>query len=70
MGLTEERAAQIVKQSGNARNIAFLAFLLLAVFIPVYWFYALGVPALGISGRAVFQLIRAGAALRTKSRST
>ena len=51
VGLTEERAAQIVKQSGNARNIAFLAFLLLAVFIPVYWFYALGVPALGISGQ-------------------
>jgi mono/diheme cytochrome c family protein/uncharacterized cupredoxin-like copper-binding protein len=51
VGLTEERSAQIVKQSGNARNIAFLAFLLLAVFIPVYWFYALGVPALGISGQ-------------------
>ena len=51
VGLTEERAAQVVKQSGNARNLAFLAFLVLALFIPVYWFYDLGVPALGVSGR-------------------
>ncbi len=51
VGLTEERAAQVVRQSGNARNIAFLAILLLAVFIPVYWFYDLGVPALGVAGR-------------------
>ncbi len=41
----------MVRQSGNARNIAFLAFLLIAIFIPVYWFYDLGVPALGVSGR-------------------
>ncbi|MCY7418635.1 MAG: hypothetical protein LH650_09090 [Chloroflexi bacterium] len=51
VGLTEDRAAQIVKQSGNARNIAFLAILLVGIFIPVYWFYALGVPALGIEGQ-------------------
>ena len=51
VGLTEERAAQVVRQSGNARNVAFLAILLVAIFIPVYWFYALGVPALGISGQ-------------------
>ncbi len=51
VGLTEERAAQIVRQSGNARNVAFLAVLLIALFIPVYWFYDLGVPALGISGQ-------------------
>jgi mono/diheme cytochrome c family protein/uncharacterized cupredoxin-like copper-binding protein len=51
VGLTEDRAAQIVKQSSNARNIAFLAILLVGIFIPVYWFYALGVPALGISGQ-------------------
>lgn len=51
VGLTEERGAQIVRQSGNARNIAFLAFLIIAIFIPVYWFYDLGVPALGVSGR-------------------
>jgi|GEM_PF-328933 len=51
VGLTEDRAAQIVKQSSNARNIAFLAILLVGIFIPVYWFYALGVPALGIEGQ-------------------
>ena len=31
--------------------VAFLAFLVLALFIPVYWFYDLGVPALGVTGR-------------------
>ena len=51
VGLTEERAAQIVKQSGNARNVAFLAVLLIALFIPVYWFYDIGVPALGVESR-------------------
>lgn len=51
VGLTEERAAQIVRQSGNARNVAFLAFLLIALFIPVYWFYDIGVPALGVESR-------------------
>ncbi len=51
VGLTEERGAQVVRQSGNARNIAFLAILVIAIFIPVYWFYDLGVPALGIPGR-------------------
>ena len=49
--LTEERSAQIVRQSGNARNIAFLAVLVIALFIPIYWFYDIGVPALGIGGR-------------------
>lgn len=52
VGLTEERAAQIVKQSGSARNVAFLAVLLIALFIPVYWFYDIGVPALGVESRA------------------
>lgn len=51
VGLTEDRAAKIVKQSSNARNVAFLAILLVGIFIPVYWFYALGVPALGIEGQ-------------------
>jgi mono/diheme cytochrome c family protein/uncharacterized cupredoxin-like copper-binding protein len=51
VGLTEERSAQIVRQSGNARNIVFLAILLIALFIPVYWFYENGIPALGIEGR-------------------
>jgi mono/diheme cytochrome c family protein/uncharacterized cupredoxin-like copper-binding protein len=48
--LTEERSAQIVRQSGNARRVAFLAIFLLVFFIPLYWFYAIGVPALGIGG--------------------
>ena len=51
VGLTEERAAQIVSQSGNARNVAFLAVLVLVLFIPIYWFYDIGVPALGVEGR-------------------
>ena len=51
VALTEERAAQVVRQSGNARNVAFLAVLLIAIFIPVYWFYDLGIPALGAQGR-------------------
>jgi uncharacterized cupredoxin-like copper-binding protein len=51
VGLTEERSAQIVRQSGNARNIVFLAVLIIAIFIPVYWFYENGIPALGAAGR-------------------
>lgn len=51
VGLTEERGAQIVRQSGNARNVVFLALLVIAIFIPVYWFYEAGIPALGMEGR-------------------
>jgi mono/diheme cytochrome c family protein/uncharacterized cupredoxin-like copper-binding protein len=51
VGLTEERAAQIVRQSGNARNIAFLAVLIVVLFIPLYWFYDLGVPAVANTSR-------------------
>jgi mono/diheme cytochrome c family protein/uncharacterized cupredoxin-like copper-binding protein len=51
VGLTEERAAQIVRQSGNARSIAFLATLLVVLFIPIYWFYDLGFPALAGTSR-------------------
>jgi uncharacterized cupredoxin-like copper-binding protein/mono/diheme cytochrome c family protein len=51
VGLTEERSAQIVRQSANARNIVFLAILLIALFIPIYWFYESGIPALGTEGR-------------------
>ncbi len=49
--LTEERSAKIVRQSANARNVVFLAVLLVALFIPVYWFYESGIPALGTEGR-------------------
>jgi mono/diheme cytochrome c family protein/uncharacterized cupredoxin-like copper-binding protein len=48
--LTEERAAQIVRQSGSARSMAFLALLFVVLFIPLYWFYELGVPAIGLKG--------------------
>jgi hypothetical protein len=51
VGLTEERSAQIVRQSANARNVVFLALLVIALFIPVYWFYEAGIPALGTEGR-------------------
>ena len=51
VGLSEERAAQVVRQSGNARSISILAVLILALFIPIYWFYDIGMPALGAEGR-------------------
>jgi mono/diheme cytochrome c family protein len=51
VGLTEERAAQIVKSSGNARMIAFLGVLLFVLFIPLYWLYDIGLPVIGFQGR-------------------
>ena len=51
VGLTEERAAQIVRQSGNARNVAFLAVLVIALFVPIYWFYDAGFPLVPNSSR-------------------
>ncbi len=51
VGLSEERSAQIVRQSGNARMIAFLAALILVLFIPVYWLYDIGLPVVGVQGR-------------------
>jgi mono/diheme cytochrome c family protein len=51
VGLTEERGAQIVRQSANARSFVFLAVLVIALFIPVYWFAESGIPALGTQGR-------------------
>jgi mono/diheme cytochrome c family protein/uncharacterized cupredoxin-like copper-binding protein len=51
VGLTEERAAQVVRQSGNARNIAFLATLIVVLFVPIYWFYDIGVPAIANTSR-------------------
>jgi plastocyanin/mono/diheme cytochrome c family protein len=43
-GLTPERAAKIVRQSGNARWVAFLATSIVAIFVIVYYFYELGAP--------------------------
>jgi mono/diheme cytochrome c family protein len=51
VGLTEERAAGIVRQSGNARNVAFLATLLIVLFVPLYWFYEVGFPGIADSSR-------------------
>jgi mono/diheme cytochrome c family protein/plastocyanin len=43
-GLTPERAAKIVRQSGNARWIAFLGVTVVALFVIAYYFYELGLP--------------------------
>jgi mono/diheme cytochrome c family protein len=51
VGLTEERAAQVVRQSSNGRMIAFLATLLIVLFIPLYWLYDIGLSAVGFPGR-------------------
>ena len=44
VGLTEERAAQIVRQSANARGVGLWAILFVLVFIPIYWFWENGFP--------------------------
>jgi mono/diheme cytochrome c family protein/plastocyanin len=43
-GLTSERAAKIVRQSGDARWVAFLGVSIVALFVILYYFYELGVP--------------------------
>jgi mono/diheme cytochrome c family protein/plastocyanin len=42
--LQPERAAQIVRQSSNARWVAFLAVVIVVLFVALYWFYELGGP--------------------------
>ena len=42
--LTPERAATIVRQSGSARTVGFLAVLVVVVFIAVYYLFELGFP--------------------------
>src|SRR4029079_2654265 len=39
--LTPERAAQVVRQSSNARWVGFLTVVVVILFITVYWFYEL-----------------------------
>jgi plastocyanin/mono/diheme cytochrome c family protein len=39
-----ERAAQIVRQSSNARWVGFLAVVIVILFVALYWFYELGAP--------------------------
>jgi mono/diheme cytochrome c family protein/plastocyanin len=41
---TPERAAQVVRQSANARWVGFLAVIVIILFISLYWFYELGAP--------------------------
>jgi plastocyanin/mono/diheme cytochrome c family protein len=50
-GLTSERAAKIVRQSSNARWVAFLAVTLVALFVILYYFYELGVPGMSNTSR-------------------
>jgi plastocyanin/mono/diheme cytochrome c family protein len=42
--LEPERAAQIVRQSSNARWVGFLAIVIVVLFVALYWFYELGGP--------------------------
>lgn len=42
--LTPERAAQVVRQSSNARWVGFLAVVVVILFTAIYWFYELGAP--------------------------
>jgi len=50
-GLTPERAAKIVRQSGDARWVAFLGVVVVALFVIVYYFYELGVPIINTKPR-------------------
>lgn len=63
--LTPERAAQIVRQSSNARWIGFLAVVVVILFTALYWFYELGAP-LGISGARLNQEIAAQAVTKVE----
>ena len=40
--LSPERAAQVVRQSSNARWVGFLFTVIVSLFIAIYWFYELG----------------------------
>jgi plastocyanin len=40
-----ERAAQVVRQSANARWVGFLGLIFIILFVSIYWFYELGAPA-------------------------
>ncbi len=42
--LTPERAAKIVRQSSSARWVGFLAVVVVALFVILYYFYELGLP--------------------------
>jgi plastocyanin len=46
VGLTEARAAQIVRQSSNSRGVGLWAILFFLIFIPIYWMWENGFPLL------------------------
>ena len=50
-GLTSERAAKIVRQTGDARWVAFLGAVIVALFVIIYYFYELGVPIINTTPR-------------------
>jgi plastocyanin/mono/diheme cytochrome c family protein len=50
-GLTADRAAKIVRQTGDARWVAFLGLVVVALFVIVYYFYELGVPIINTTPR-------------------
>ncbi len=51
VGLSAERAAKIVRQSGSSRWVAFLVVSLIVIFVIGYFFYELGVPGIEGSSR-------------------
>ena len=51
LALTPERAAQVVRQSGSARWVGFLATLVVVLFVIVYYFYELGAPGVPDTSR-------------------
>ena len=51
VGLSAERSAKIVRQSGSSRWVAFLVVSLIAIFVIGYFFYELGVPGIEGSSR-------------------
>ncbi len=53
LALTPARAAQVVRQSDNARWVGFLATLVVVLFVIVYYFYELGVPGVPNTSRLV-----------------
>jgi plastocyanin len=53
---TPERAAQVVRQSANARWVGFLAVVVIILFVSLYWFYELGAPGGLTKARLVTEL--------------
>jgi len=56
LALSPERAAAIVRQSGNARWVGFLATLIVVLFVILYYFYELGVPGVSDTSHLAHEL--------------